>query len=117
MQSGGRLVVLGDLGANLSEETRLALLEYAITTWNPDPDGFDPSLLPFGLQARLSTEADLAINVQRVARGAAVHLIHYDYDKEQDRLPAMYPSTVYFSCIRVEQGLVSDQHVRNSTGK
>ena len=89
LESGGRLVVLGDLGANLPEETRLALLEHASTTWNPDPDGFDPSLLPSGLQANLTPAADLAINVQRVARGAAVHLIRYDYDNAQDSLPAL----------------------------
>jgi hypothetical protein len=40
LQGSGRLVVLGDLGLNLPEEARLALLEHPGTTWNPDPDGF-----------------------------------------------------------------------------
>jgi hypothetical protein len=87
LEGGGRLVVLGDLGGNLPEESRRALLEHARTTWNPEPEEFDPSLLPFGLQVSLSTQTDIAINIQKVPSGAAVHLLRYDFDRTLDRLP------------------------------
>jgi hypothetical protein len=87
LEGGGRLVVLGDLGGNLPEESRRALLEHASTIWNPEPEGFDPSLLPFGLQVSLSTQTDIAINIQKVPSGAAVHLLRYDFDRTLDRLP------------------------------
>jgi hypothetical protein len=87
LEGGGCLVVLGDLGGNLPEESRRALLEHASTTWNPEPEGFDPSLLPFGLQVSLSTQTDIAINIQKVPSGAAVHLLRYDFDRTLDRLP------------------------------
>jgi hypothetical protein len=37
---------------------------------------------------------DFMINVQRVAGGAAVHLIRYDFDPEQDRTPLLPDLTI-----------------------
>jgi hypothetical protein len=89
LAGGGRLFVLGNLGGNLPQETRRGLLEHPNTVWTPVSEGFEPSLLPFGLQAVLPSPADLAINVQKLPRGAAVHLIRYDYDKPFDRVPLL----------------------------
>jgi hypothetical protein len=38
-------------------------------------------------QLSLSEPADLAINLQRVEAGIALHIIRYDYDFENDRVP------------------------------
>jgi hypothetical protein len=85
----GQLLVLGDLGVNLLEETRHLLLEHPRTLRLADPESFRLGHLASGLQARWSTPVDLAINVQRVAEGAAVHLIRYAYDAALDRVPAL----------------------------
>jgi hypothetical protein len=85
----GQLLVLGDLGANLPQETRQALLDHPRTARVADPERFDPDRLPAGLQACWSAPTDLAINLQRVAGGLAVHLIRYDYDASLDRVPAL----------------------------
>ena len=38
-------------------------------------------------QVRLTPDADVAVNIQRVARGAAVHVVHYGYDDAVDAVP------------------------------
>jgi hypothetical protein len=40
-------------------------------------------------QVRLTPGGNLMINVQRVGTGAAVHVIRYDFDAEQDRTPPL----------------------------
>jgi hypothetical protein len=37
---------------------------------------------------------DLAINVQRVPRGAAIHVIRYDYGEARDEVPILQALTV-----------------------
>jgi len=51
--------------------------------------GFDVSWLPVEPQLRPSPPLDLAINVQRVEAGIAIHIIRYDYDLERDQVPAL----------------------------
>jgi hypothetical protein len=43
---------------------------------------------------RVTPGGDLMINVQRVGAGAAVHLIRYDFDSEQDRTPPLPELTI-----------------------
>ena len=43
---------------------------------------------------RVTPGGDLMINVQRVGAGAAVHLIRYDFDPEQDRTPPLPELTI-----------------------
>lgn len=82
---GGNLLVLGQFGMNLPEARRAALLSHPGVTQAPE-DGFTLDALPGGPQARVSGAAKLAVNIQRVADGAAVHVIRYDYDTAQDEV-------------------------------
>jgi hypothetical protein len=51
-----------------------------------DEAGLDVAADP---QLRVSPGGDLAVNVQRVQRGAAVHVVHYGYDAQLDMVPAL----------------------------
>jgi hypothetical protein len=85
LEDGGRLVVSGALGENLDEGSRRALLEHARTTRTEPSAGITVQDLPVGPQLRVhGGDADVAFCVQRVDGGAAVHLIRYDYDAEDD---------------------------------
>ncbi|MDF2760076.1 MAG: hypothetical protein K0S99_2710, partial [Thermomicrobiales bacterium] len=87
--TGTRLVVLEEFGINLPTEVVGPILDH--------PGVHRVSLVP-GItvedlldepQARVMPGGDLMINVQRVAGGAAVHLIRYDFDAQQDRTPPL----------------------------
>jgi len=88
-ENDGRLLVMGELGANLSEAEREVILYHAHTHRIEEGAGFDLAWLPFGLQLRLSSPANIAINAQRVEGGVAIHLLRYDYDSQQDRIPVL----------------------------
>ena len=86
LKRGGYLLVMGELGANLPLEERESILNHRGTSRIQNSLGFDLSWLPVEPQLRLSPPADLAISVQQVESGVAVHIIRYDYDFEQDRV-------------------------------
>ena len=55
-----------------------------------DAFAFDLGLLPYPPQVRLvEGRADLALTLQRVERGCALHFIRYDYDEVTDRVPRL----------------------------
>jgi len=85
----GRLLIMGELGVNLPAIEREAILTHPGTRQMETSAGFDLAWLPFGLQLRLSAPADIAINTQRVDGGVAVHILRYDYDSQQDKVPAL----------------------------
>jgi hypothetical protein len=89
LEHEGRLLVMGELGANLSHEEREAILNHEGTRRVEVGAAFDLNWLPFGQQVNLSVPADLAINLQRVEAGVVVHILRYDYDPLQDRVPAL----------------------------
>ncbi|HEX5500220.1 MAG TPA: hypothetical protein VFX03_13370, partial [Thermomicrobiales bacterium] len=89
LAAGKRLLVLGELGANLLNETRRRILDHAGTDRLDSRRLFQASDIPGEPQVRLSPDADMAINVQRVADGAAIHLIHYGFDSEHGRAPIL----------------------------
>jgi hypothetical protein len=89
LAGGGRLLALGALGLNLPEAQRAAILNHPGMSRLPDPLAFDLSSLSGGSQARLEGADDLAIHVQRVEGGAAVHLVRYAYDETLDRVPPL----------------------------
>ncbi len=87
LDQGGCLLVLGDLGANLPEERRQALLTHPNTS-RVEPEAlFETRLLPSGPQVSLEPQADLALNVHRVEGGYAIHILRYDYDSALDKTP------------------------------
>jgi hypothetical protein len=94
LAAGTRLVVLGELGTNLPLEVRRSILDHpgtrrvAITAGMAIEDLLDEP------QVRVLPGGDLMINVQRVGGSAAVHLIRYDFDAQQDRTPPLPELTV-----------------------
>jgi hypothetical protein len=86
LKNEGRLLVMGELGANLSSEERDAILSHPGTRRVEVGASFDLNWLPFGQQVQLSVPADIAINLQRVERGVAIHILRYDYNPEQDQV-------------------------------
>jgi hypothetical protein len=87
VDKGSSLLVLGELGLNLSEEHRQALLQQRGIHRMTNSIGFDPAWLPAEPQLRLTPRANLAVNLQRMEAGVAVHIIRYDHDFEKDRVP------------------------------
>ena len=125
LDGGGRLVVLGTLGANLADGERRRLVEHPGTVLAPTGAGLRVADVPGGPQALVEPDADVALTVQRVAEGAAVHLIRYDYDEREDsvpplprlalelRLPHAFPEATAFSpggMLRVSVEADGDQH-------
>jgi hypothetical protein len=89
LQSNGRLLVMGELGTNLNQEVRDAIRNHQGTRQVEVGTAFDLNWLPFGQQLQLSAPADLAINLQRVEAGVAIHILRYDYDSKQDKVPTL----------------------------
>ncbi len=76
-ERGGIVVAVGDVAAEVEPTLQL------------DPGGFDVQALPGGPQVEVTPDVPLAINVQRIPEGAAVHLIRYDYDHAADCVPVL----------------------------
>jgi hypothetical protein len=85
----GHLLVMGELGANLPTRERGTILKHPNTHQVEDVDRFDPAWLPLGQQIRYSSRADIAVNLQRVDSGLAIHLLRYDFSFEEDRVPQL----------------------------
>ena len=89
LEQGGYLLVIGELGNNLPTKEQEALLTHPGTSRINHGSGFNISWLRAEPQIRLSARASLAINLQRVEAGTAVHIIRYDYDFEKDQVPPL----------------------------
>jgi hypothetical protein len=89
LENDGQLVVMGEVGSNLSAAKRDSILAHKGTRRVDVGSQFDLSWLPYGKQLQLSSEADIAVNLQRVGNGVAVHILRYDYDSQQDKVPAL----------------------------
>jgi hypothetical protein len=85
LEHGGYLVVLGECGANLPEGVRRELHEHPGTSL-VQGRGCTVADLPLGPQVQTDTRS-IAVNIQRIAGGAAVHLINYAYDEPLDAVP------------------------------
>jgi hypothetical protein len=89
LKNDGRLLVMGEVGANLPSDQREAILNHAGTRQVGVGATFDLNWLPFGQQSQLSIPADVAVNLQRVEQGVAVHILRYDYESGRDQVPAL----------------------------
>ena len=89
LQNGGRLIVMGELGANQPSAEGDAILNHQGTRHVEIGAAFDLNWLSFDQQLKLSVPADIAINLQRVESGVAIHILRYDYDSQQDKVPAL----------------------------
>lgn len=89
LEAGGHILVGGEMGTNLTAEARATIVEHPRTMRHDWRVPVRPELLPGGPQLRIEGQPDVAVNVQRVDSGAAIHLIRYDYDEHQDRVPEL----------------------------
>ncbi|HET6598058.1 MAG TPA: hypothetical protein VFG81_20725 [Anaerolineales bacterium] len=89
LEKDGRLLIMGELGANLHQEQRDAILKHPGARRVEVGASFDLNWLPFGKQLERSVPGDVAINLQRVQEGIAVHIIRYDYDPQRDQVPML----------------------------
>ena len=83
------MLVLGEFGVNLPEGTRRRILDHEGADRFERDRPFDAGDIPGAPQVRIAPDADVMVNVQRVADGAAIHLIHYAFDPGQDRAPTL----------------------------
>ena len=81
-----RTVVLPGVTALTSHQRDLLAAYEAAGGRLVDSDAFDATADP---QLRIDPAADVAVNVQHVARGAAVHVVHYGYDEALDAVPRL----------------------------
>jgi len=87
LDRGGRAIATGELGRNLDDAARAALLahRHLVRATEVRPDGFAG-----GPQVFVDPGVDLAINLARVGdKEAAIHVIRYDYDEERDEVPVL----------------------------
>jgi hypothetical protein len=87
LDRGGHLLVIGETGANLLDDARRAITDHGNAVRIEGTDQFNFDLLDGGPQVRIAGGASLALNPMRVDAGIALHIIHYDYDDAQDRVP------------------------------
>ncbi len=89
LEDGGNLLISGHLGVNLPDDLRQHMLGHSRATRVALTQGFSAAQLPGGQQVQATTQANLAINVQQVEGGAAVHIIRYDHDEASDEVPVL----------------------------
>src|SRR4051794_30507858 len=89
LHAGGRVLTLGEPGVNLPEETRHRLTDHAGATTRDAADEFRLEVLPVAPQVQVDGALNIAVHIQRVNGGAAIHLIRYDYDQALDRVPPL----------------------------
>jgi len=89
LNKGGYLLVMGELGINLPVGEQESIIKHRGTHRVTNSSGFKLSWLPAEPQLRLPALANLAINLQQVEGGVAIHIIRYDYDLEKDVVPGL----------------------------
>jgi len=92
--TGARLLVMGELGTNLSPEELGPILDHIGTRRVAVRPTIDVNDLLEEPQIRVTPASDVMINVHRVESGAAIHVIRYDFDAVQDRTPALPELTI-----------------------
>jgi hypothetical protein len=94
LATGTRLLVLGELGTNLPPDALAPILDHPGVRRVPITRAMVADDLLEEPQVRVTPNRDLMVNVQRVKGGAAVHVIRYDFDAEQDRTPPLPELTI-----------------------
>jgi hypothetical protein len=93
LAAGTRLLILGELGTNLPPDVRGTIVDHPGARRVPIAPSIVDDLLDEP-QVQVTPSGDLMINVQRVGAGAAVQLIRYDFDPEQDCTPPLPELTI-----------------------
>lgn len=91
VEDGGHLVVLGPgQPPRLGRQGEMDHLLRMPVVRSAGPREFSLDLLPGGPQVRVvEGDTDLALTLQRVDDGAALHFIRYDHDDIRDRVPLL----------------------------
>lgn len=83
LAAGGRVVVTGEYGLDLTPSERAAL------TGHPGVRHVDATRAATAIddpQVVCPAAGDLALNVCAVPQGSALHVVNYDYDRDDDRI-------------------------------
>jgi len=87
LERGGHVLATGEVGLNLDEATRAALLGHPHMLRTTDLLAAD---FAGGPQVTVAGGTDMAVNVHRIGdKQAAIHVIRYDYDEERDEVPVI----------------------------
>jgi hypothetical protein len=86
LDRGGHVIATGTLGDNLDDERRKALFAHPLLLRTNELRVED---LAGGPQVLTDGAPDMAINIQKVDQGAAIHIIRYDYDEDADEVPVL----------------------------
>jgi hypothetical protein len=87
LDGGGRVVVTGELGENLDDARRARLLDHPRLSRAPR---LSTAVVDGGPQVVVSPAGvDLAVGLQQVAAGVAVHVVRYDYEEARDEVPLL----------------------------
>ena len=87
LNRGGRVLALGDVGLNLDDGVRRELIAHPLMLRATDIRAED---LAGGPQIICDGAPDLAINIHKIGdKEAALHLIRYDYNEDQDAVPVL----------------------------
>lgn len=87
LDRGGRVLALGDVGLNLDDGVRRELIAHPLMLRATDIRAED---LAGGPQIICDGAPDLAINIHKIGdKEAAIHLIRYDYNEDQDAVPVL----------------------------
>ncbi|HZG65357.1 MAG TPA: hypothetical protein VEZ12_01345, partial [Herpetosiphonaceae bacterium] len=84
--TGGQVIAVGELGTNLDEERRRAIAEHPRTIRYATLDDVASPTLVDDPQVLVDPAIDVGLHVQRLPDGAAIHLVNYAYDHEQDKV-------------------------------
>ena len=94
LAAGTRLLAPGVLGTNLAPDVIGPVLDHPGTRREPSTSATVVDDLLDEPQVRVTPNCDLMINVLRVEGGAAVYLIRYGFDVEQDRAQPLPELTI-----------------------
>ncbi|RPI31288.1 MAG: hypothetical protein EHM70_11830 [Chloroflexota bacterium] len=86
LNRGGCVVAVGELGKNLPAEVHGKLFAHPLLLRTTE---LHASAFANGPQVTMKGAPDMAINLQRVDSGCAVHLVRYDYDEDRDEVPVL----------------------------
>lgn len=86
LDGGGRVAAVGEPGANLDAVRRRALLDHPGLSM---VKALTVEALNGGSQVVWDGDADVAVTIVPVARGAAIHIIRYDHDDALDATPIL----------------------------
>jgi hypothetical protein len=82
-------MILGELGVNLPGAVREPIIDHPQVTHLTSVETLSLDELKDGPQITIHTTANMAVHLQNPEEGAALHMIRYDYDPIQDRVPVL----------------------------